>query len=125
MIQYDENKIAELMQNAGIVRHKGKILATINNAQCYLDLEKHMSFSDYLWQFVDGNPMKNHFNTMSELPAQTELSIKISKDLKKRGFKFCGATIIYAFMQAVGMVNDHLTDCFLYEKNIIPPQDKE
>jgi DNA-3-methyladenine glycosylase I len=124
MINYDDAKITELIQNAGIVRHKGKILATINNAYCYLNLEKQMSFSDYLWGFVDNKPIKNHFNSMSELPAQTELSVKISKDLKKRGFKFCGATIIYAFMQAVGMVNDHLTTCFLYEKNIIPPKDK-
>ena len=116
IVDYDNNKITELMNNSGIVRHKGKILASIHNAQCYLTLEKTISFSDYLWDFVNGKPIKNHFQNMSDLPSFTELSLKISNDLKKQGFKFCGATIIYAFMQAVGMVNDHLTDCFLYQK---------
>lgn len=113
---YDDNKVNQLMQNSGIVRHKGKILATIINAQSYLELEKNISFSDYFWQFVDYKPIKNHFGNISELSSQTPLSLEISKDLKKRGFKFCGATMVYAFMQAVGMVNDHLKECFQYQE---------
>jgi DNA-3-methyladenine glycosylase I len=112
--KYDENKILSLMKDAGIVRHRGKIEATIQNAKAYLSLEETQSFSDYLWGFIDHKPIQNHPKNMSELPSQTALSLKISKDLKKRGFKFCGATMVYAFMQAVGMVNDHLTTCFKY-----------
>lgn len=109
---YNDAKIEELLNNKGIIRHQGKIRATINNAQCYINLEKEISFSDYLWQFIDYHPIKNYFNHISEVPAQTELSNRISKDLKKRGFKFCGPIMVYAFMQAVGMVDDHLTQCF-------------
>jgi DNA-3-methyladenine glycosylase I len=112
---YDDNKVNDLVNDTGIIRHRGKILATIKNAQCYLEQAKTISFSDYLWEFVGGKPIQNHFNTLSQLPSQTPLSLKISKDFKKHGFKFCGATMVYAFMQATGMVNDHLTTCFLYE----------
>lgn len=110
--KYDENKIQELLQNSGIIRNKLKIRASINNAQQFLEVRKEFgSFSKYIWAFVDGKPIVNHFKTTSEIPATTPLSDQISKDLKKRGFKFVGSTIIYAHMQATGMVNDHIIDC--------------
>eukprot|EP01108_Squamamoeba_japonica_P006055 TRINITY_DN4882_c0_g1_i2.p1 TRINITY_DN4882_c0_g1~~TRINITY_DN4882_c0_g1_i2.p1 ORF type:complete len:121 (-),score=0.33 TRINITY_DN4882_c0_g1_i2:31-393(-) len=104
------------MQNAAIVRNKLKIRATIANAIATLRVQKEFgSFSNYLWAFMpDNRPILNNFNAMSDLPSKTDLSTKISKDLKKRGFRFVGPTTIYAFMQACGMVNDHTTDCFLY-----------
>ena len=111
--RYDEEKIAELMANPGIVRNRLKINAVVKNARGTLDiLEKEGSFSDYLWQFVGGSPIQNNFQTMAEIPAQTAESQAMSKALKKRGFNFVGPTICYAFMQAVGMVNDHVTSCF-------------
>ena len=111
--RYDEEKIAELMANPGIVRNRLKINAAVKNARGTLDiLEKEGSFSDYLWQFVGGSPIQNNFQTMAEIPAQTAESQAMSKALKKRGFNFVGPTICYAFMQAVGMVNDHVTSCF-------------
>lgn len=115
--QYDEKRFDTLMNNAGIIRNRLKIASTISNAQAYLDLvDGGQSFSDYLWSFVDGQPIKNHFKDMSELPASTPLSDQLSKDLKKRGFRFVGSTICYAFMQATGMVNDHTQNCFLYQE---------
>lgn len=111
--RYDDAKRAELLSNPGIVRNKLKVNAFIVNAQIYLDIvEKRGSFRDYIWQFVDGKPKINHWKTMKEVPATTEDSDKMSKVLKKAGFKFVGSTICYAFMQATGMVNDHTTDCF-------------
>lgn len=111
--RYDEAKIAELLQNPGIIRNRLKVQSAVKNARGYLDIiEKEGSFSDFLWGFVDGKPVQNHWKTMSELPAQTPESQAMSKALKKRGFNFVGPTIVYAFMQAVGMCNDHLTDCF-------------
>ncbi|NNF76904.1 MAG: DNA-3-methyladenine glycosylase I [Rhizobiales bacterium] len=122
--RYDEAKQAELMQNAGIVRNRAKIAATIGNAQVWLDImESGPGFTNYLWDYCDGKPIQNQFKELSEVPAETGLSKIISKDLKKRGFRFCGPTIVYAFMQAVGMVNDHLLDCHRREPvAAIPPR---
>jgi len=115
--RYDEAKKAELMVNAGIVRNRLKIAAAVANARGYLDImDKEGSFSDYLWRFVDGRPVVNRWRTMAEAPAQTPQSVALSRDLKKRGFNFVGPTIVYAFMQAVGMVNDHLVTCFRHEE---------
>jgi DNA-3-methyladenine glycosylase I len=113
--RYDEKKVAELMINPGIIRNKLKIDSTIGNAKAYLKIKAEKgSFSHYIWQFVDGNPIKNHWKSHKQVPASTIISDKMSKDLKKCGFKFVGTTICYAYMQAVGMVNDHITDCFRY-----------
>jgi DNA-3-methyladenine glycosylase I len=114
--QYNDKKIESLMQNAGIIRNRAKIIGTIKGAQLYLDMQGKQDFSDYLWSFSDGRPRQNHFKTPREVPTQDALSQAISKDLKRRGFTFVGPTIIYAFMQAVGMVNDHLVDCFRHEE---------
>jgi len=111
--EYDDNKIEELMQNSGIIRNRLKINAAITNARAYLRLVGEFGSLDrYLWQWVGFQPVKNHRRELSEVPSHTEISDKISKDLKKRGFKFVGTTIIYAFMQAVGMVDDHVATCF-------------
>lgn len=112
---YDEKKYQALLQDPGIIRNRLKIQSTITNAQAYLNIkETHGSFSDYLWQFVDGQPIINHWKKSSSVPAFTKQSDQLSKALKKDGFKFVGTTICYAFMQAVGMVNDHLTTCFCH-----------
>lgn len=108
---WGDAEVDVLLQNSGIIRHRGKIDATITNAQAYLRLEAEQSFADYCWGYVDGAPIVNNFATLNEVPAQTELSQNFSKDLKKRGFKFCGPTIVYAWMQACGLVNDHLMTC--------------
>jgi DNA-3-methyladenine glycosylase I len=114
---YDEAKFEQLMNNPGIVRNRQKIRAAIKNAQAYLQLEEELgSFSDFLWDFVDGKPINNGWTTLSQIPAKTPHSEAMSKALKKRGFSFVGPTIVYAFMQAVGMVNDHTVDCFRYEE---------
>lgn len=113
--QYPAEKVEELMQNPGIVRNRLKIKSTITNAQKFMEVQKEFgSFSNYLWSFVNHQPIQNHIKKLSEVPAKTELSDKISKDLLKRGFKFVGSTIIYAYLQAVGVVNDHVEDCFRY-----------
>ena len=109
--RWGEADVARLLADPGIVRHRGKIEATIGNAQAYLAIEEAGGFSRYLWDFTDGRPIQNRFDTMAQVPAETPLSRTISKDLKARGFRFCGPTIVYAFMQATGMVNDHLTGC--------------
>ncbi|MCB0729758.1 MAG: DNA-3-methyladenine glycosylase I [Ignavibacteriae bacterium] len=115
--KYAENKIEKLLQNPGIVRNKLKVNAVVTNAKAFLLVQKEFgSFDKYIWQFVNGKPIVNKFNTLSEIPANTDISDKMSKDLKKRGFKFIGSTICYAFMQAVGMVNDHTKDCFRYKE---------
>jgi len=112
---YDDGKIDELLQDAGIVRNRLKINAIINNARRVLEIQKEFgSFDAYLWGFTQGKVVKNQWKTSGEVPASSPLSDAISKDLKKRGFKFVGTTIIYAFLQAVGVVNDHQTDCFRY-----------
>lgn len=117
MALYDEKKIQELLQNEGIVRNKLKVNAAVTNAKAFLKIEEELgSFSDYLWSFVNGKPIVNSLNNMGDAQATSPESDAMSKDLKKRGFKFVGSTICYAFMQAVGMVNDHFTDCFRYEE---------
>ena len=110
--RYPKRKIESLMKDAGIVRNRAKIEGAILSARGWLQfMEQGPGFSGYLWDFVDGKPIVNRFKTIKEIPAETELSRAIAKDLKARGFKFCGPTIVYAFMQATGMVNDHLVDC--------------
>jgi len=114
---YDEKRIDELLNNSGIVRNQLKIRATVVNAQAVLDVQDELgSFDSYIWQFVDGNPLQNHWKTLDEVPSSTPESGKLSTDLKRRGFKFVGPTICYGFMQAVGMVNDHLEDCFRHQE---------
>ncbi len=114
---YNDDKKQELLQNAGIIRNKLKVNATVTNAQLFMDIQKEFgSFSTYLWAFVDGKPIKNKVDYYKNAPANTPLSDVLSKDLKKRGFKFVGSTVIYAFMQAVGMVNDHEVGCFRYNE---------
>ena len=111
---YSDEKIEELMQNPGIIRNKLKVLATITNAQKFQEIQQEFgSFSNYIWGFVDGKPIDNNPKTLKDVPATTEISDILSKDLKKRGFKFMGSTVVYAHMQATGMVNDHVEDCFL------------
>jgi DNA-3-methyladenine glycosylase I len=113
--RYDETKIAELLQNPGIVRNRQKVRSAVKNAQAYLDImEKEGSFSRFLWDFVDGRPLQNSWRSLRDVPAETAESRAISKALKQYGFSFVGPTIVYAFMQAVGMVNDHITACFRY-----------
>jgi DNA-3-methyladenine glycosylase I len=114
--KYDEKKKELLMQNPGIIRNRAKISAFITNAQAYIKIRKEFgTFDKYLWKFVDYKPIQNKFTSWAEIAPQTPLSEAISKDLKKRGFKFVGPTIIYEFMQAIGMVNDHLIHCFRYK----------
>lgn len=116
--KYNDAKIDELMQNEGIIRHRGKIEATINNARVFQEIQKEFgSFSDYLWNYVNNKPIDNQLKSIKDAVAKTEISDALAKDLKKRGFKFMGSTTVYAFMQAVGMVNDHITSCFCYKKN--------
>jgi DNA-3-methyladenine glycosylase I len=110
--KYDQRKVNSLLGDAGIIRNKLKIAAAITNAQAFIKVrEEFGSFDKYVWAFVDGKPINNRLKTTKEVPAKTELSDKLSADLKKRGFKFVGSTIIYAHMQATGMVNDHLLEC--------------
>lgn len=111
--QYDEDKINELMNNSGIIRNRRKIEASINNAACFLNIQREFgSFDNYIWGFVDNKPVVNHRESISDVPATSTLSDAVSRDLKKRGFKFLGTTIIYAHLQATGIINDHLTTCF-------------
>ncbi len=115
--KYDDTKIASLLQDAGIVRNKLKVRAAVTNAQAFMLVQQEFgSFSTYIWGFVDGKPIKNSVKKYTDAPANTEVSDAISKDLKKRGFKFIGSTVIYAHMQATGIVNDHEIDCFRYDK---------
>jgi DNA-3-methyladenine glycosylase I len=114
--RYDAKKTAALMLDQGIVRNKAKIEGTVASAQAYLALQEQEGFANYLWNFFDGQPLQNRFRDKSKIPAETPLSLKISKDLKQRGFKFCGPTIVYAFCQAVGMVNDHVVTCWRHDK---------
>jgi len=111
--RYDERKIEELLQNPGIIRNRLKVRSAVINARAYLDVRDEFgSFDDYIWRFVDGVPVNNHWQHHDEIPASTRVSEIMSRDLKKRGFKFVGSTICYAHMQATGMVNDHTVDCF-------------
>lgn len=116
IIHYNEDKVEELMQNAGIIRNRLKILATINNAQRFIEVQKEFgTFSNYIWGFVNHKPVLNAFDSIAQVPATTEISDALAKDLKKRGFKFLGSTVIYAHMQATGMVNDHIISCICYK----------
>ena len=113
--RYDDRKTAELLANPGIVRNRLKVASAVSNAQAFLEVQEEKgSFSDYIWSFVDGRPIQNSWRSLAEIPGKTPLAEEISKDLKKRGFRFVGPTIVYAHMQATGMVNDHLVDCFRY-----------
>jgi len=114
---YDETKVAELLADPGIVRNRLKIAAAVNNARRFLDVrEQFGSFDAYLWRFVDGRPRQNAWRSMAEMPARTSESDAMSKDLGKRGFRFVGSVICYAYMQAIGMVNDHTVDCFRWRQ---------
>ncbi len=109
--------VARLLNNPGIIRNRLKIEAAINNARCFLNIQKEFNtFAKYIWRFVDGKPLQNKWKSHSQLPAKTQIAETLSKDLKERGFKFLGPTVIYAHMQATGMVNDHTVDCFRYRE---------
>ncbi len=115
--RYDKKKINSLMKDSGIIRNKLKIESAVQNAKAFIKVRKEFgTFDKYIWAFVDGKPVRNNFKSLKEIPAKTELSDIISKDLKNRGFKFVGSTIVYAHMQATGMVNDHLISCFRYNQ---------
>jgi len=115
--KYNDTKFNALILDAGIIRNKLKIKATITNAIAFMEVQKEFgSFSKYIWAFTGGKPIINQWDTLGEIPATTEISDKLSKDLKKRGFKFVGPTVIYAHMQATGMVNDHIKGCFRYKE---------
>lgn len=112
LITYDDRKIAQLLQDTAIIRNRRKIEATIHNAQCYFALcEAHGSLNEFMWRYVSGRPVRNDWQTADDVPATTPLSDQISKDLRKLGFKFLGSTTVYAYMQAIGMVNDHMLTC--------------
>ena len=114
---FDEQKQAELLQNPGIIRNRLKIASTISNARAFLKIQEQFgSFDAYLWRFVEGRPIQNAWRSIKEVPASTPVSDALSRDLKKRGFRFVGSTICYAMMQAVGMVNDHTIDCFRWQE---------
>ncbi|WP_338549264.1 DNA-3-methyladenine glycosylase I [Roseovarius phycicola] len=113
---WGETEVTRLLQDPGIIRHRGKIEATLSNARVWQEIEAETGFDTYLWTYMGGTPLQNQWRTLEDVPTETVISRAISKDLKKRGFKFCGPTIVYAFMQAVGMVNDHLVTCPCHEK---------
>lgn len=114
---YTEEKIEQLMNDSGIIRNRLKIKATVTNAQKFQEIQKEFgSFSEYIWGFVGGKPLDNSPKTLGDVPAVTDISDALSKDLKKRGFKFMGSTVVYAHMQATGMVNDHIENCFIRQK---------
>ncbi len=115
--KYEEDKLNALLQDEGIIRNKLKVKATVSNAKAFMQIQEEFgSFSSYIWGFIDGKPIKNSFDNYKNAPANTPLSDTISKDLKKRGFKFVGSTVVYAHMQATGMVNDHEVGCFRYNE---------
>lgn len=113
---WGETDVTRLLNDPGIVRSRSKIEATIGNARAYLEIDGREGFDQFLWRYMDGAPLQNRFSSMAEVPASTPLSERISKDLKKAGFRFCGPTITYAFMQAVGMVNDHVVTCPAHDR---------
>ena len=116
--RFSDKKIEKLLEDPGIIRNRLKVQSAVKNAKAYLAIQKSQSFSDYLWQFVDHKPITNHYKNLSEVPVSTPASDAMSKALKKAGFSFIGTTISYAFMQAMGMVNDHTTDCFRHKEII-------
>ena len=114
---YDDRKVEALLQDTGIIRNRQKVKSAINNARAFLAVQAEFgTFDQYIWSFVDDKPIINRFKTMADIPAETPLSLKLRKDLKKRGFSFVGPTIMYAHMQAIGMVNDHVISCFRYRE---------
>ncbi|MBU3874872.1 DNA-3-methyladenine glycosylase I [Faecalicatena sp. AGMB00832] len=116
---YDDEKIEELMNNEKIIRNRRKITAAVNNAKLFLKVqEEYGSFDKFIWKYVDNTPITGHWEKIEDMPASTPLSDRISKDLKKMGFQFLGTTIIYSFMQSVGMVNDHIKECFVYQETV-------
>jgi DNA-3-methyladenine glycosylase I len=116
--QYSDDKMNALAEDVGIIRNKLKIKATVSNAQAFMMIQKEFgTFSKYIWNFVDGKPITNKLKTLKDVPSTSPISDALSKDLKKRGFKFVGSTVIYAHMQATGMVNDHVQDCFLFQND--------
>jgi len=118
---YDDRKIEQLLQDPGIIRNRLKVNSAIVNARLFLEIQsQYGSFSEYIWQFINGEPRRNHWESISSIPANTKESDIMSKALKKKGFKFVGSTICYAYMQSVGMVNDHTTDCFRYQEITSP-----
>jgi DNA-3-methyladenine glycosylase I len=118
--EYDENKFNALMANEGLIRNRLKIQSIITNARAFLQTKQDVGdFSNYLWQFVEGKPITHHWQTSKEIPARSDLSDAMAKDLKQKGFKFVGSTICYALMQATGMVNDHITTCFCYQNSLL------
>lgn len=122
---FDSSQVENLLLNPGIIRNRRKIESAIRNARAFLMIQDEFgSFDDYIWRFTEGKPIQNRFQSLSEIPAETILSVKISKELKQRGMNFVGPTIMYAFMQAVGMVNDHLVDCYRYNEIIQMEQGK-
>ncbi|MDX9850759.1 MAG: DNA-3-methyladenine glycosylase I [Anaerolineaceae bacterium] len=115
--QFDANQVEKLLNNPGIIRNRRKIESAIQNAAVFIKIQEEFnSFNQYVWGFVDGKPIQNNFHHFSEVPAETELSRRLSKDLKQRGMSFVGPTIMYAFMQAIGMVNDHLVECYRFNE---------
>jgi len=115
--RYNKRKIETLLKNPGIIRNRLKVESTISNARAFIEIQHEFgSFNNYIWQFTDGTPIVNRWKSMRDVPASTEISEMMSKELKKRGFRFVGSTICYAFMQATGMVNDHTVDCFRYHQ---------
>ncbi len=119
VVQFSESEYERLLQNPGIIRNKLKIKSAISNAKQFIRVQEEFgSFNQYIWGFVDHQPLQNQFKSLSEIPAYTDISTILSKDLKKRGFSFVGPTIVYAFMQSIGMVNDHLVDCYRYPEII-------
>lgn len=114
---YSEEKLEELRNDAGIIRNRQKIAAAVSNARAFMEVQEEFnSFSNYIWKFVDHSPLQNEWENLKQVPATTAVSDALSKDLKKRGFKFVGSTVVYAHMQATGMVNDHITDCFRHSE---------
>jgi DNA-3-methyladenine glycosylase I len=117
IVKYNEKKIQELLQDAGIIRNQLKVRGAVQNARFFLEIQNEFgSFKNYIWRFTEGRPIKNSFKSLKEIPATTSISDAMSKDLKSRGFKFVGSTVCYAHMQATGMVNDHLVNCFRYNQ---------
>ncbi|WP_163848998.1 DNA-3-methyladenine glycosylase I [Pseudooceanicola aestuarii] len=116
IVGWGEEDIQRLLADPGIIRHRGKIEATIGNARAYMEIEERLGFSQYLWRYVDDTPLQPRFSTQAEVPAATPLSERVSKDLKKEGFRFVGPTIVYAFMEACGLVNDHLAGCHCHDR---------
>jgi DNA-3-methyladenine glycosylase I len=115
--EYTPEKLMDIRENSGVIRNKLKIASAVKNAKAFIEIQREFgSFDKYLWAYVDDTPIMNGFSSWKEVPAETDLSQRISKDLKKRGFSFVGPTIMYAYMQSVGMVNDHLTTCFRYQQ---------